>query len=316
MEPCPAMGARSRGASIHGRPFWKARSVVLLGAFVVFIGPTALHSEDGAAPKAPRDAPAKKSGADKTDAKESSKKKEGGDPVFVLPRISESGYLEALEKMDPQQATSRGVEFHVKVIHDAYRYLLAQKIKELEEAGYEEDALKAKLRTFHADFKTSKGKVLFLASLSTVDGANGFLTQDVPKHVQLTQGRTKTLSVSGVDPKPTVEKWKVFEYPSFAGVKRTTPALGHFNSLKFQGVSSSVKLTEKEPFVLSMINVLAQSLGPDPQNSINLSKRQLSTRKMEDLQAKGLKVTFKPGKGRIPKAPEDFDELVRWLESK
>jgi len=234
-----------------------------------------------------------------------------------VPRITGSGYVKAMEKVDPQKTTQKGVTLEAQVIPDGYSYLLAKQIEAFENTGYEGEELKKRVKSYHSQISDYRGKVLFLVSVTVGADTACFFTKDVPDLVVLSQKKaTKTLSIRDVDPKLEIKKWKMFEHPAFGGTKRSTPGLARVRDLTFKAVSSTLKITDKEPVTFAIKKLLAQTKGNDPQNSVNFEERQLSVRSIDDIVIPSLEVTFRPTRWDIPKPPDGFAELVEWLRSK
>ena len=264
----------------------------------------------------PKDAAADKT-KPKAEAKESqtpkpAPKKEPLKPV----RISNTRYVENLEGMDEKRTSKGGVDLKVSVIYDAYRYYMAQGLAELESAGFQGAAFETRAIQLHKKQKKFKNRVLFRATISAGSGNSRIiLSRSIEKHIALKQKSEKTLSVSRTKPKPIFEQWKVFEYPFAGGVKRTRPMLCVTDRVEVEAFSSSVKIRDPEPIQFSLVGIAAQSVGKDPQSSLNVAERQLSLRRWEDITPRDAVVVFTPGRWRIPAPPKGFEELLRQLES-
>ena len=256
----------------------------------------------------------KKENSKKEDAAKEQKKPEG-EPGPVQ-KISDSGYAQKLLELDAKQGTFNGLSVKASAIPDAYRYLMAVGLEEIEKQGLGGSLYLSKLKELNTRNRMHKGKILILVSLETADDRTYcILTQEQTKKCfKIRQKIDVPFTIEGAEPRLQYEQYKVFEYPPGEVRGFSRPKLCVLKKAVFRLVADRLKTGNQEPIRLGLPGIAVQTRSSDPNSSINAAERQLSIRKWGDILLKDAELTFTPATWDVPKPPDWFEELLTRLE--
>ena len=171
--------------------------------------------------------------------------------------------------------------------------------------------LRKRVRRLHTKYESYKGRFLLSVTLENRDGNTIFFRRG-GKHFELRDRRLKTFRVLEATPKLGYERWTIFEHPPDSRRIIRNEWLASFQKQKLLFLVSSIKLTDRDPFTLTLRNVVAQGVG-GTMDGINVGQRQLSCAYFRDIVVPAMTFSVYPARVKVPQPPDGFEELLREL---
>ncbi|MCA8961839.1 MAG: hypothetical protein KDC38_15045 [Planctomycetes bacterium] len=233
--------------------------------------------------------------------------------VFDGLKLPKPGYAKAVASCDPVEFEADGLDVTISVIPDLFIYEMAVGLEEIHKMAYTGDRLESEVKKLYAKAKKQRGNAAF--HVKFVDGAHDvyfFLSNKIDKHVKVSGGARKTGKVTEMKPDYRFITWTVMQGAASRKLK-----MMRYEELEFVFPIKMAK--EAEPVEIQFENLVRYHDLPKKSEyeykGINLDAKQISLGNFKDLEHQPFGKTFYPGKWKLPKAPEGFDELIAHLEA-
>ena len=239
------------------------------------------------------------------------------EPIAAAPSSIED-YMDDLLAMQPIAESRSGVRMSIEVVHDAYLYFMAKKYEECLNFGFDEDLTVGKLKSAHIKYKRFQNRLYFRIHISGEGSKCVIFDKKFASHLEVTQKSKKTsfakrsFHALNVSPSVKFSRWTIFGKSVLSNTKKN---LFGFQSLRAEVTSYSIKAANKEPVYFRLKGIRVQGQNQTPGDSINVAKRQISTRSKTwgELQVYGPTIVMTPGNWEIPLPPAEFVRVLKKL---
>lgn len=224
-------------------------------------------------------------------------------------------YAESILRATRAKQEESGLKVSVSAVPDAYLYTLALEMGKIGKAGYDDDRTWRELRKLPRAHRKLRGKLLLIVEAETERKSFYFLQKKPEPHL-LEQKSNKTFRITETKPRPSFLKWQVFQYPPDSRRLINRVLLCRLKKMSWVLSSSTVKLTDDEPFTYTFQHVARHDGVQKSFNSgVNESTRQISCITWRGLMLPPMQFEFFPGKWKVPGPPETLKFILARIES-
>jgi hypothetical protein len=219
-------------------------------------------------------------------------------------------YVKAIDQLEAKVGSFGGIRMKVRVVPDAYRFRMAKGMVEIPPAKLGQSQGIARFQGIYEGCKAMKKRMIIQVTLSLVDPEAFLIFTKSPRTCfNVHQGVLLDYSLTS-QPKLDFETWTVHDH-STGAVMREMPL--------WVGKQAFFTLTTEKPGKGTKVRVImngpaVQKNGPDPINTIDARKRQLSIRLWKEIAVQGAVLTFDLDQLKMPKPPPGFEELLNRVE--
>ena len=173
------------------------------------------------------------------------------------------------------------------------------------------------MKSAHIKYKRFQNRLYFKIHIAGEGSRCVIFDKKFSSHLEVSQKSKKTAfakrSFHALNVSPTVKcsRWTIFGKSVLSNTKKN---LFGFQSLRAEVTSYSIKGTNKEPVYFRLKDIRVQGQKENPGDSINVAKRQISTKKTWGaLKVYGPTIVMTPGNWEVPLPPEDFLKVLKRL---
>lgn len=233
------------------------------------------------------------------------------------PEAVAEGFVQQLEDFTTEEFSDDGLSVEIKVIPDLYLYRVAQAYHEGLRRGLNEVELEKEVTKIHGKEKKHRFKPLFRVAVA-VDGRKKhfWLQKKLKSHIKITAGKKKSLGLTNVQGVPRHVSWKIYELNRKRDYSKK---LAYFRKFSFDvSTKGSEKSLGKDLIEFEIVDLLryneVEKRSPYERIGINTSVNQLALALWSELEFPTVKLTFYPGKWKLPKTPEQLATILAKLK--